>query len=410
MDVKNAFLNGTLTEEVYMTIPEGVQHTRDGRAVCKLEKSLYGLKQSPRAWFEKFSSTVISNGYHQCQTDDTMFVKHSAGNMSAILIVYVDDIIITGNDEEEIGKLKIKLGREFEIKDLGEMKYFLGMEVARSGAGISISQRKYVLDLLDETGMAGCKPADTPMQQNLQFSKETSKRQTDKGRYQQLVGKLIYLSHTRPDITFAVSVVSQFMNEPTEEHMEAVTRILRYLKKTPGLGLLFRKTDNRSVEMFTDASWASEITSRRSTTGYCAYVWGNLVTWRSKKQSVVARSSAEAEYRALALGIQEAMWIQRVLKELNLPGHGKASLFSDSQSALSIVKNPVHHDRTKHVEIDRHFITEKVETGIVEVRYAPSKQQTADVLTKALSHEHLKYFKSKLGLVNIYTKLEEECR
>ena len=167
MDVKNAFLNGTLTEEVYMTIPEGVQHTKDARAVCKLEKSLYGLKQSPRAWFEKFSSTVIANGYHQCQTDDTMFVKHSAGNRTAILIVYVDDIIITGDDEDEIAKLKVKLGIEFVLKELGEMKYFLGMEVARSGAGISISQRKYVMYLLDETGMTGCKPADTLMQQNL---------------------------------------------------------------------------------------------------------------------------------------------------------------------------------------------------------------------------------------------------
>ncbi|CAN1127242.1 Retrovirus-related Pol polyprotein from transposon TNT 1-94 [Linum perenne] len=410
MDVKNAFLNGDLEEEVYMNIPEGVVHKGEKNSVCKLRKSLYGLKQSPRAWFGKFSKTVISLGYTHCQTDDTMFVRHSKDDKITILIVYVDDIIITGSDSEEIQKLKFKLSQEFELKDLGEMKYFLGMEIARSSKGLLLSQRKYVLDLLAETGMTGCKPASTPMQANLQFSRETDGKPTDKGRYQQLVGKLIYLAHTRPDITFAVSVVSQFMNEPTEEHLTAVTHILRYLKKTPGLGLMFKKSASRSVDMYTDASWASEVTSRRSTTGYCSYVWGNLVTWRSKKQSVVARSSAEAEYRALALGIQEAMWIQRVLKELSLPEHDTVHMFTDSQAALSIVKNPVHHDRTKHVEIDRHFITEKVEQGIIDVSYVPSRQQTADVLTKALSKDLLEHFKSKLGLINIYTKLEGECR
>ncbi|CAN0870173.1 Retrovirus-related Pol polyprotein from transposon TNT 1-94 [Linum grandiflorum] len=410
MDIKNAFLNGHLTEEVYMEIPEGVQHNHSRNSVCKLEKSLYGLKQSPRAWFERFSNTVKSSGYTQCQTDDTMFVKHRQEGKITILIVYVDDIIITGNDEEEIQRLKGNLKEEFELKDLGEMKYFLGMEVARSHKGITISQRKYVLDLLDEVGMTGCKPAETPMQPNIQFSKSTDGKRAHKGRHQQLVGKLIYLSHTRPDITYAVSIVSQFMSDPTEEHMAAVIYIIRYLKKTPGLGLMFKRNNSRIVELYTDASWASEVTSRRSTTGYCSYVWGNLVTWRSKKQSVVARSSAEAEYRALALGIQEAIWIQRVLKELNHHGQDAIHMFCDSQAALSIVKNPVHHDRTKHVEIDRHFITEKVEQGIVDVSYVPSRQQTADILTKALSRELLEHFKSKLGLLNIYIKLEEECR
>ncbi|CAN0875318.1 Retrovirus-related Pol polyprotein from transposon RE1, partial [Linum grandiflorum] len=173
MDVKNAFSNGRLTEEVYMEIPEGVQHHHPKGSVCKLEKSLYEFKQSSRAWFERFSQTVISNGYKHCQTDDMMFVKHGREGRIAILIVYVDDIIITGNDEEEITRLKKKLNEEFELKDLGEMKYFLGMEVARSNKGLLISQRKYVLDLLDETGMIGCKPTDIPMQPNVEFSRET---------------------------------------------------------------------------------------------------------------------------------------------------------------------------------------------------------------------------------------------
>lgn len=224
----------------------------------------------------------------------------------------------------------------------------------------------------------------------------------DKGRYQRLVGKLIYLSHTRPDISFAVSMVSQFMNCPTEDHMEAVYRILRYLKMTPGQGLFFQKTANREVEIFTDADWAGSITDRRSTSGYCTYVWGNLVTWRSKKQSVVSRSSAEAEFRALSQGICEGIWLKRMLHEIGIHTSGSLKVLCDNQSAISIAKNPVHHDRTKHVEIDRHFIKENIENGTILLQYISTSQQTADILTKALPRKAFENLTSKLGLLNIY--------
>ncbi|TYK05138.1 putative mitochondrial protein [Cucumis melo var. makuwa] len=203
------------------------------------------------------------------------------------------------------------MGDEFEIKDLGNLKYFLGMEVARSKEGISVSQRKYTLDLLTETGMLGCRPADTPIEFNCKLGNSDDQVPVDKEQYQRLVGKLIYLSHTRPDISFAVSVVSQFMQAPYEKHMEAVNRILRYLKNTPGKGLMFRKTNRKTIEAYTDSDWAGSVIDRKSTSGYCTFVWGNLVTWRSKKQSVVARSSAEAEYRAMSLGICEEIWLLR---------------------------------------------------------------------------------------------------
>ncbi|CAN1305751.1 Copia protein [Linum perenne] len=409
LDVKNAFLNGDLAEEVYMKVPAGMSSEKPG-FVCKLRKALYGLKQSPRAWFERFTNAVKSGGYKQCQTDHTLFVKHNTGGKISILIVYVDDIIITGDDYTEIADLKKKLAAEFEIKDLGHLKYFLGMEIARSKDCLIVSQRKYVLDLLNETGMLGCKPIDTPMEQNKRWTREAEPTLVERGRYQRLVGKLIYLSHTRPDITFAVGIVSQHMQSPNEDHMEAVYRILRYLKGSPGLGLQFSKKDTRGIEVYTDASWAGELTDRRSTSGYCTFVYGNLVTWRSKKQPVVARSSAEAEYRAVALGICEGIWLKRLLEELKVDNKNPIALKSDSQSAISIVKNPVHHDRTKHVEIDRSFISEKASSGVVEVTYVPSALQTADMLTKATSKDVLERFKSKLGLYNIYTKLEGECR
>ncbi|RVW34515.1 Retrovirus-related Pol polyprotein from transposon RE1 [Vitis vinifera] len=319
-----------------MEIPPGFEESMAKNQVCKLQKSLYGLKQSPRAWFDRFTKAVLKLGYKQGQANHTLFVKKSHAGKMAILIVYVDDIILSGNDMEELQKLKKYLSEEFEVKDLGNLKYFLGMEVARSRKGIVVSQRKYILDLLKETGMLGCKPIDTPMDSQKKLGIEKESTPVDKGRYQRLVGRLIYLSHTRPDIGFAVSV-------------------------------------------------------------------GNLVTWRSKKQSVIARSSAEAEYRALAQEICEGIWIKRVLSELGQTSSSPILMMCDNQAAISIAKNPVHHDRTKHVEIDRHFITEKVTCETVKLNYVPTKHQTADILTKALPRLNFEDLTCKLGLYDIYS-------
>jgi len=214
----------------------------------------------------------------------------------------------------------------------------------------------------------GCHPADTPMEFNCKLGNFDNQVPVDKEQYQRLVGKLIYLSHTRPDISFAVSVVSQFMQAPYEEHMKSVNRILRYLKTTPGKGLMFRKTDRKTIEAYTDSNWAGSVVDRKSTLGYCTFVWGNLVTWRSKKQSVVARSSTEAEYKAMSLGICEEIWLQKVLSDLHQECETPLKLFCDNKAAISIANNPVQHDRTKHVEIDRHFIKERLDSGNICIR------------------------------------------
>ncbi|CAL9005654.1 unnamed protein product [Prunus brigantina] len=257
-DVKNAFLHGDLKEEIYMDLPPGIS------------------------------------------------VTSQEGKLTA-LIIYVDDMIVTGDDQAEMQNLQKYLASEFEMKSLGDLKYFLGIEVARSKHGIFLFQRKYILDLLAETGMLDCKPIDTPSEQNHKLGLYPDQVPTDKERYQRLVGKLIYLSHTRPDIAYAVSVVSQFMHSPSEDHMGAVMRILSYLKVTPGKGLMFCKYGHTDVEGYTDADWAGSVTDRCSTSGYFTFVGGNLVTWRSKKQKVVSRSSAEAEYRGMAQGVCELL-------------------------------------------------------------------------------------------------------
>ena len=352
LDVKNAFLNGDLEEEVYMHIPVGLKTTSNFNEVSILQKSLYGLKQSPRAWFERFTKVVKGYGFVQCQSDHTLFVKHFSEGKLAIIIVYMDNIILTVNHEEKIDLLKKLLTKEFEIKDLGNLKYFLIMEIARSKKGIAVSQLKYVLDLLNEIRKLGCKPVETPMDTTIKLEESDGSAPIDKGRYQRLVGKLVYLSHIRPDIGFFVSMVSQFMNNPTEKHMTVVTRILRYLKMTPGKGLFFQRIAKKEIEVFSYIDWAGSVTDRRLTSGYCSLVWGNLVTWRSKKQSVVSRSNAEAESRAMAQGIYEGIWLNRLLKELRVPLKHPIVLYCDNQAAIGIAKNPVHHNQIKHVGID----------------------------------------------------------
>ncbi|BBG93416.1 HXXXD-type acyl-transferase family protein [Prunus dulcis] len=284
-DVKHAFLNGNLEEEVYMDLPPGCNVARDKKnPVCKLKMSLYGLKQSPRAWFGRFTKSIKNFGYTQTNSDHALFVKHDGRRLIA-LIIYVNDIVVTGNDIEEQLKLQKYLSQEFEMKDLGDLKYFLGIEVARSKTSIFLYQRKYVLDLLTETRMLGCKPADTPVEMNHKLYEDMDQEPTN---------KLIYLAHTRPDIAYDVSVVSQFMHLQSVSHRNTVDRILKYLKLAPEKGLMFSKMEIlKLLDIHVD--WAGFITDRCSTSGYFTFVGGNLVTWRSKIQNVVSRSSAEAE-------------------------------------------------------------------------------------------------------------------
>uniref|UniRef100_A0ACD6APZ5 Uncharacterized protein n=2 Tax=Avena sativa TaxID=4498 RepID=A0ACD6APZ5_AVESA len=241
LDVKNAFLHGDLQEEVYMEIPPGFSTPRTSGKVCRLRKSLYGLKQSPRAWFDRFRRVVCGMGYKQCNGDHTVFYRHSNSQIT-ILAVYVDDIIITGDDAVEISRLKDNLRKEFEVKDLGQLKYFLGIEIARSPEGIVLSQRKYVLDLLSDTGMLGCRVASTPIDQNHKLCAESGDP-VDKEKYQKLVGRLIYLCHTRPDISYAVSIVSRYMHDPRSGHLDAVNQILRPLGESKRGGEVYRLYD-----------------------------------------------------------------------------------------------------------------------------------------------------------------------
>ena len=365
-DIKNAFLHGELEEEIYMRIPHGYPHIQHANQVCKLRKALYGLKQSSRAWFGKFSLTMTRFGYAQSNGDNSLFYKHNPDGKTTILVIYVDDIIITGNDKEERIRLEQSLTNEFAIKNLGRMKYFLGIEVAYSKDGIILSQQKYILDLLTDTGFINCQPTKTPIEVNHKLTLNKDEQETDIGNYQRLIGRLIYLAHTRPDISYVVNTLSQYMHSPRISHLQAAHRVLRYLKGTTGWGLHFKHQGMMSLDTYTDSDFASSLVDRRSTTGYCVFLAGNLVTWRSKKQEVVARSSTEAEFRALAHGLTE------ILKDLNIEQQGPTRVFCDNQSTIKVAHNPVQHDKMKHVSIDRHYVKETIEENNISIPYISS--------------------------------------
>ncbi|KAK2970837.1 hypothetical protein RJ640_016633 [Escallonia rubra] len=307
-----------------------------------------------------------------------------------------------GDDCTGITSLKKFLQTKFHTKDLGQLKYFLGIEVTRSKKGIFLSQRKYVLDLLVETGKAGAKPCNTPMNPSVHLTKDDGDRLDDPEKYRRLVGKLNYLIVTRPDIAYAVSTVSQFMSEPTVKHWAALEQILCYLKGAPGLGLLYSNHGHSYIECFSDADWAGSKLDRKSTTGYCVFVGGNLVSWKSKKQSVVSRSSAESEYRAMAQSTCEVMWICHLLEEISLKPPLPAKLWCDNQAARHIASNPVYHERTKHIEVDCHFIREKIQENLISTSYVKTGEQLGDILTKSLNGTRVEYLCNKLGMINIY--------
>lgn len=397
MDVKNAFLNGDLTEEVYMQLPPGSPSS--SHQVCRLRRALYGLKQAPRAWYAKFSSTIRDLGFSASDYDSALFIRKTTRGI-VLLLLYVDDMIITGDDVRGISELQDFLHRHFEMKDLGPLSYFLGLEVSSGPTGYSLTQAKYSSDLLTRAGLSDSKIASTPLEANLHLTATDGELLSNATLYRQLVGSLIYLTVTRPDIAHAVHLVSQFMSTPRSTHYAAVLRILRYVKGTLFHGLHFSSKSSLELRAYSDADWAGDPTDRRSTTGFCFFLGDSLISWRSKKQTLVARSSTEAEYRALADTTQELLWLRWLLQDMGVSHSGATVLHCDNRSAILIAHNDVFHDRTKHIEIDCHFIRQHVVRGTIHLLPVSSADQTADIFTKSLLPGRFDTLITKLKLVS----------
>jgi hypothetical protein len=394
LDVSNAFLHGLLKETVYMAQPLGFIDSAHPSQVCKLHKSLYGLKQAPRAWFERFTSHLLTLGFTASVADASLFVLHH-GSTTVYLLLYVDDIIITGNNSTAISDIVSQLSAVFELKDLGLLRYFLGLQIDYRKVGLFVHQHKYVSDLLHKFQMSDCKTAPTPIATTPPLSTDHDATLSDPTPFRSLVGALQYATFTRPDIAFAVNRVCQFMHKPSTIHFVAAKRILRYLKGTLHKGILFQPGP-LALTAFTDADWAGDPSDRRSTSGIIVFLGHNPITWLAKKQHTVSRSSTEAEYRSLATGAAELAWIRQVLCDLKLFLPSAPLIWCDNTSALALASNPVFHGRTKHIEVDYHFVREKVVRGDLLLQFISTHDQLADIFTKALPSTRFLQLCSKL--------------
>ena len=400
LDIKNAFLHGDLHEEIYMIPPPG--YCKQGEThVCRLQKSLYGLKQASRNWFFKLSSVLLAAGFRYSHADHSLFTL-SHGAYFTLVLVYVDDLLVAGNDLSVISKLKSFPAQTFKIKDLGTLKYFLSLEVARSPAGIFLNQRKYALDILTDSGHLGARPTHFPMEQNLKFNDTYGALLPDPNSYRRLVGRLIYLTITQPDIAFPFNILSQFMQQPRQPHYDAAVGILHYIKSSPGQGILFPATNSLQVSAYSDSDWASCPLTRRSNISFFIQLGNSPISWRAKKQSTVSRSSAEDEYRALASTTCELTWLKKLLLDLQVPHPQPMLLYCDNQATLHIAQNQVFHEYTKHIEIDCHIVHEKLLSQLISTAHVPSKHQLADIFTKALGREHFQNLLRKLGITDLH--------
>ena len=399
LDVKNAFLHGELTEHVYCHQPAGFVDASRPNDVCLLRKSLYGLKQAPRAWFQRFATHLVHLGFVPNKADSSLFVLRR-GNDIAYLLLYVDDIVLTTSSPAVLQHIVTRLRNEFAMKDLGPVHFFLGIQVKRSTAGFFLSQEQYADDILDRAGISDCKPATTPVDTKAKLPSDAGAPVADPTFYRSIVGALQYLTLTRPDLTYAVQQACLHMHDPKDVHWMFVKRILRYVRGTAGKGLQLHRSSTPALTGYSDADWAGCPDTRRSTSGFCVFLGDSLVSWSSKRQPVVSRSSAEAEYGGVANVAAECCWLRHLLGELLQPVSKASIVYCDNVSAVYLTQNPVHHGRTKHVELDIHFVREKVAIGDIRVAHVPARHQLADIMTKGLPTTLFEDFRSSLCIVD----------
>jgi transposase InsO family protein len=407
MDVKTAYLNGTLDEEIYMEQPEGFRAPGKEHMVCRLKKSLYGLKQAGRSWHRTIDPALKGMQLIALGTDHCVY-RYRQGSQVMLIALYVDDLFLMGNSIPLISSFKKRLQQLFEMEDLGEAKLALGIEITRDRAArsLTISQRSYVNSLLERFGQGESNPQATPVELNTLLDKVTDdhKAQADDIRlYQSAVGALQYAaSGTRPDISFAVSALGKYSGNPDKSHFAALKRLLRYLRGTTEYGITYKGTGDRASQpqlvAYSDSDWANDRADRRSVTGYAFLLSGGAISWASKKQSTTAQSSTEAEYMAGAEAVKEAIWWRSFMKEI---GHNMSlptPLFMDNKGSISLAENPDHHARTKHIDVKYHLIREHVERGTVALHYVQTSNNVADVLTKALPRDRHLTLRNGLGV------------
>lgn len=397
MDVVMAYINGDLDEQIFMEQPEGFIVKGKEDHVLLLKKSLYGLKQAGRKWHEKLAEILLEIGLVQSNYDPSVYYKR-LGDKILIVSAYVDDMICASNDDSMTTELKTGLNSRLKMKDLGKVNFCLGIEFNQDEEmKVTISQEGYIRELTKRFNMNDAKPMYTPLEAKIDLSSmkpasEQERAEMKRVPYRNLIGSLMYIAvSTRPDISHALSYLSRYNEDPGRGHWNAAKRVLQYLHTTASLKLKYCRTENQ-LQGFADSDWGSDKEDRISFTGYAFKLAGSAITWKACKQDTVAKSSAEAEYMSLGDATGEAVYLRNFLTELGFSTlcTGATTIFSDSQGAHNLTRNPVNHPRTKHIDIKHHYIREIYKKKQIDIEYLNTAEMPADVLTKSLgrvSHE-----------------------
>ncbi|WVZ70699.1 hypothetical protein U9M48_019342 [Paspalum notatum var. saurae] len=401
MDVKSAFLNGYINDLVYVEQPPGFKDPSNSNHVYRLSKALYGLKQAPRAWYERLRDFLMEKGFTIGRVDTTLFTKKMDNDLF-VCQVYVDDIIFGSTNEEyckEFGKM---MAKEFEMSMIGELNFFLGFQIKQLKEGTFIYQEKYTRDLLKRFKMDDCKPIETPMATNTKLDPDKSSIKVDQTHYRSIIGSLLYLCASRPNIMFSVCLCARFQADPKESHLTTVKRILRYLKHTPSIGLWYPKGASFELLGYADSDFAGCRVERKSTSGGCYLLGHSLVWWSSKKQNCISLSTAEVEYIAAGSSCAQLLYMKQTLKDYGVE-LTRIPLLCDNESAVKLANNPVQHSRTKHIDIHHHFIRDHVAKGNILLRNVGTKEQLVDIFTKPLDESNFCRLRSELNVLDART-------
>ncbi|GJW87653.1 retrovirus-related pol polyprotein from transposon TNT 1-94 [Tanacetum coccineum] len=382
MDVKSAFLNGFINEEVYVAQPLGFIDFEKPDHVYKLKKALYGLKQAPKAWYDRLKAFLIKHEYKIGMVDNTLFTKKKSSNL-IIVQIYVDDIIFGSTCQDMCDEFAKIMHDEFEMSMMGELNFFLGLQIKQMEDGIFFNQSKYIKEMLKKFGLEDSKPMKTPMSSDTKLTKDEECESVDSTKYRGMIGSLLYLTASRPDIMFSVCLCARFQEAPKTSHLEAVKRIFRYIKGTTHLGLWYPKGTGIETVVYADSDHAGDYVDRKSTSGICTFVGCCLTSWFSKKQTALAISTTEAEYVSVKKACQQALWIKQALIDYDVR-LDDVPIMCDNKGAIDLSKNPVQHSRTKHIKIRHHFLRDNVQKGHISIEKVSSVDNIADILTKPL--------------------------
>ncbi|GJR26713.1 retrovirus-related pol polyprotein from transposon TNT 1-94 [Tanacetum coccineum] len=397
MHVKSAFLKGFINEEVYVVQPPGFIDFEKPDHVYKIKKALYGLKQAPKAWYDRLKAFLIKHEYKIGMVDNTLFTKKKSSNL-IIVQIYVDDIIFGSTCQDMCDEFAKIMHDEFEMSMMGELNFFLGLQIKQMEDGIFFNQSKYIKEMLKKFGLEDSKPMKTPMSSDTKLTKDEECESVDSTKYRGMIGSLLYLTASRPDIMFSVCLCARFQEAPKTSHLEAVKRIFRYIKGTTHLGLWYPKGTGIETVVYADSDHAGDYVDRKSTSGICTFVGCCLTSWFSKKQTALAISTTEAEYVSAGKACQQALWMKQALIDYDVR-LDDVPIMCDNKGAIDLSKNPVQHSRTKHIEIRHHFLRDNVQKGHISIEKVPSVDNIADILTKPLKRESFNYLRLGLGMM-----------